>query len=255
MSANDQEQALLVPVEWADSLPSTNSELLRRVIEGGDFQAGQVLAVHHQTAGRGRLQRIWQSGAGRDLTFSFLWASEPPERLVSLPMAVALSVVDLLAVYGITANTKWPNDVLVAGDKICGLLAEVATDAAGQAVGLVVGVGLNVNMSAAEAASIDRPATSIQILTARTSDVTRVLDQLLPWLNARLAQWRIGGFAAIRTAWQTHAVWMNQPVELQTDTGPLTGILRGYGDAGELLLDVDGQVRDVWSAELMKPLG
>ncbi len=216
---------------------------------------GQILAARHQTAGRGRQQRVWQSGVERDLTFSFLWPAEPPERMVSLPMAVALGVADLLATYEIEAATKWPNDVLVNGDKICGLLAEVATDAGGRAVGVVVGVGLNVNMTAEEAGKIDRPATSMQIISGKIMEVANVLERLVPLLDARLAQWQQSGFAAIRADWQARAVWINQAVELHTDTGPLTGTLRGYGKSGELLLEVDGEAREVWSAELMRCAG
>jgi BirA family biotin operon repressor/biotin-[acetyl-CoA-carboxylase] ligase len=255
MNPEDQEEALFGLVKWAESLPSTNTELLRRVSEGEDLQAGQILAVRHQTAGRGRQQRAWQSGADQDLTFSFFWPFEPPERMVSLPMAVALAVADLLTGYGIQADTKWPNDVLVGGQKICGLLAEMATDAAGQATGLVVGVGLNVNMSATAAAAIDRPATSMQILTGKTYRVTAILDRLLPLLEARLAQWSADGFPAIRSDWLSHAVWMHRAVELHTDSGPLAGVLRGYGEHGELLLEVDGEPREVWSAELMRSIG
>ncbi len=172
--------------------------------------------------------------------------------MVSLPMAVALSVVDLLKGYGIEAATKWPNDVLVDMKKICGLLAETATDDARRAVGLVVGVGLNVNMSVTEAAAIDRPATSMQILTGKTYEITTVLDCLLPLLELRLTQWGEGGFAAIRSDWLAHAIWMNRTVELHTESGPLTGVLRGYGDSGELLLEAEGETREVWSAELMR---
>jgi BirA family biotin operon repressor/biotin-[acetyl-CoA-carboxylase] ligase len=255
VNGNDQEQALLGPVEWVDALPSTNSELLQRIAGGEAPPPGHVLAVRHQTAGRGRQQRVWQSGAGRDLAFSFLWPPEPPERIVSLPMAVALAVVDLLQAHRIQAATKWPNDVLADEKKICGLLAETATDGAGREVGVVVGVGLNVNMSAAEAAAIDRPATSMQVLAGHSYSVSGILDALLPLLNARLVQWRAGGFTAIRSDWQASAAWLDRSVELQTDTGCLTGILRGYGDSGELLLEAEGSVREVWSAELMRCVG
>ncbi len=234
-------------------MPSTSTELLRRVRDG-EASPGHVLAVRHQTAGRGRQERVWQSGAGRDLTFSFYWPSESPERMVSLPMAVAVAVVELLGACGIQAATKWPNDVLVDGRKICGLLAESASDPAGTAGGVVVGVGLNVNMTAGEADAIDRPATSMHIVTGNTWDVAGMLERLRPLLEARLKQWRESGFAAMRSDWEAHAVWLNQPVELQTDAGPLSGILRGYGDSGELLLEIDGKWREVWSAELMRCL-
>ena len=252
MNTREQAEAILGPVEWVDVLPSTNSVLLERVACGCAGDAGAVLATRDQTAGRGRQQRIWQSAPGRNLTFSFHWPDTPPHRMVSLPMAVALGVVDLLDALGIAGTTKWPNDVLVEGRKICGLLAETATDDEGRSAGVVVGVGLNVNMTADEAAAIDRPATSVHIVTGATYCVDDVLAQLLPLLEARLRQWRVRGFPSIRADWQAAAVWLNQAVELQTDSGPMRGILRGYGESGELLLEVDGKVCEVWSAELMR---
>jgi BirA family biotin operon repressor/biotin-[acetyl-CoA-carboxylase] ligase len=252
VSASDQEQALLGPVEWVDALPSTNSVLLERVACGSAGRAGAVLATRDQTAGRGRQQRIWQSAPGRNLTFSFHWPDTPPQRMVSLPMAVALGVVDLLGELGVAGAAKWPNDVLVDERKICGLLAETATDDEGRSAGVVVGVGLNVNMTADEAAAIDRPATSIHIATGTIYSVDDVLERLLPLLTARLGQWRVRGFPSIRSDWQAAAVWRDRAVELQTDSGPMAGILRGYGESGELLLEVHGKVCEVWSAELMR---
>jgi len=241
-------------VEWVDSLPSTNAELARRVARGEALAVGHVLAAREQTAGRGRLERIWTSGAGSDLTFSLFWSSEPPIRMVSLPRTLALGVVELLAGFGIEAHTKWPNDVLVDGSKICGLLAECVADAAGDPAGVVVGVGLNINMSAAEAAAIGRPVTSIQLLTATEPSPAAVLERLIPLLWRRLAQWQRGGFEALRPEWERHAVWRDHPVEVQTETGPLCGILRGYGSSGQLLLESDGRVEEIWSAELLRPL-
>jgi len=252
VNTSEQAEAILGPVEWIDALPSTNSLLLERVACGCAAGAGAVLATRDQTAGRGRQQRIWQSAPGRNLTFSFHWPDTPPQRMVSLPMAVALGVVDLLGELGMAGAAKWPNDVLVDGRKICGLLAETATDDEGRPAGVVVGVGLNVNMTADEAAAIDRPATSIHIATGTTHSVDDVLARLLPLLTARLGQWRVRGFPSIRSDWQAAAVWLDRAVELQSDSGPLAGILRGYGESGELLLEVHGKVREVWSAELMR---
>jgi biotin-(acetyl-CoA carboxylase) ligase len=103
-----------------------------------------------------------------------------------------------------------------------------------------------------DAAAIDRPATSIHIATGAIYSVDDVLARLLPLLTARLGQWRVRGFPSIRSDWQAAAVWLNQAVALQTDSGPMSGILRGYGESGELLLEVNGKVCEVWSAELMR---
>ena len=135
--------------QWHDELPSTNTTLVEWLREGRDLPDGFVLAARSQTAGRGRYERQWLAQAGRNLTFSVLLRSDAsPLQFLSLPQAAALGAVAYLEENGLAAQTKWPNDVLVGGRKVCGILAERCNG------GVVLGIGLNVNMDADEAASI-----------------------------------------------------------------------------------------------------
>ena len=157
--------------EWHQTLTSTNQVLLQRLAAGEDLPTGFVLAAYEQTAGRGRYQRRWLSQAKRDLTFTFLLRPEAQgDRLASLTLAVALGVRVALATFGVEARTKWPNDLLVDGYKICGILAERA----GQ--DLVIGIGLNINMDEAVAARLDRPVTSLYLQTGVEYAVETILD-------------------------------------------------------------------------------
>ena len=111
--------------QWYDELPSTNTTLVEWLREGRDLPDGFVLAARFQTAGRGRYERQWLARPGRNLTFSALLRSDvSPLRFLSLPQAAALGVVAYLEENGLAAQTKWPNDVLVGGRKVCGILAE-----------------------------------------------------------------------------------------------------------------------------------
>ncbi|MEW6751418.1 MAG: biotin--[acetyl-CoA-carboxylase] ligase [Candidatus Latescibacterota bacterium] len=232
-----------LPPQWHDSLPSTNTWLHDRLRAGVELPAGCVLAARQQTAGRGRQGRSWVSSPGRDLTFSFLVRPRvAAPGLLSLPMAVALGVVDVLADLGVAGQTRWPNDVHVQGRKVCGILAE------GHGGALVVGVGLNVNMDAAEAASIDRPATSVQIETGREWPLEPLLARLLQAIAARLEAWERGGFAALREDWLGACAGLGEPVEAEG----LRGRLEGFGEHGEALVRLaDGGLRRVWSGELL----
>ena len=213
--------------------------------EGRDLPDGYVLAARAQTAGRGRYQRRWLVQPGRNLTFSTLLRCQvPPMQLLSLPMAASLGVVEYLEAIGLAAHTKWPNDVLMGGRKICGILAE-------RGAGVVLGIGLNVNMDADEAAAIDRPATSMRIETGCEYAVEAVLDDLLKHLAAWIGRWEQGGFAALREAWGARCANIGEYVEVGEATDRRTGLVLGFGDAGQLLLrEDDGTWGEVWAGDL-----
>ena len=112
-------------VEWHDRLTSTNVALRERFLEDADLAGGLIIAAHEQTAGRGRQDRRWLGSPGKNLCFSLLVRSRAePMALPSLTMATALAVTDMLVANKIPAAPKWPNDVLVDGRKICGILSE-----------------------------------------------------------------------------------------------------------------------------------
>ena len=231
--------------QWHDELPSTNTTLADWLREGRELPDGFVLAARAQTAGRGRYERRWLVQPGRNLTFSMLLRSKvPPLQLLSLPMAAALGVAAYLEENGIAAQTKWPNDVLVGGRKICGILAERNED-------VVLGIGLNVNMDADAAAAIDRPATSLRIETDRERAVEDVLDELLVHLQTWVGRWEQGGFAALREAWEFRCANIGQYVEVSEDADRRTGVVLGFGAAGQLLLrEDDGTQAEVWAGDV-----
>ena len=169
--------------EWHDRISSTNTVLMERVRSGKDVPSGWVLAAREQTAGRGRYDRTWVGQMGKNLTFSFLLLTRAEfPRLSSLPMAVALATASALEAFEIDAQVKWPNDVLVGGGKICGILSEWCDLPHPEGNRVVVGVGLNVNMEGNEAALFERPATSMRIETGRMYEVEAVLTQVLEML-------------------------------------------------------------------------
>ena len=231
--------------EWHDVLPSTNTTLADWSREGRDLPDGYVLAARAQTAGRGRYQRRWLAQPGRDLTFSTLLRYQMPHlQLLSLPMAAALGVAEYLEVNGLTVQTKWPNDVLVDGRKICGILVE-------RGEGVILGMGLNVNMDVDEAAAIDRPATSMRIETGREYAVEVVLDELLENLATWIGRWEVGGFAALREAWDARCANWGAYVEVGEGTDRRTGVVLGFGEAGQLLLrEDDGTQSEVWAGDV-----
>ncbi len=233
--------------EWHQQLSSTNSVLGERVRAGEDLPDGFVLAAHEQTAGRGRFDRVWSAQPGLNLTFSFLLRTRTTfPQIVSLPMATALGVATALDGLGLNVHTKWPNDLLVNRHKICGVLAESSESGA-----IVVGVGLNVNMRAEEAARVGKKATSIYMETGEEYAVEEVLGFLLPHIEVWIESWQASGFAALKEAWTQRCFNLGEYVQVGEGEGLKTGVVLGFGDAGQMLLrEDDGQQSEVWVGDV-----
>ncbi len=235
-------------IHWYDEVDSTNRELARMLRADPALAQGCVVAARNQTAGRGRYARTWTSMPGRDLTFSLLIREHARvERVPALAMATALGIDDFLRTYNIASRPKWPNDVLVGCSKICGILAErLPLDREGLC-GIVLGIGLNVNMDAVTAGHIDRPVTSMLLETGCVQPVEEllplVLDRLDPWIEA----WRHAGFSALRETWQARTILIGSTVTVRDGERMLSGRLAGYGAYGQLLLrDDQHREHELW---------
>src|SRR5271168_66013 len=144
---------------------STNADLLARAVGGADID-GSVLLAEHQSAGRGRHGRQWSAPPRTQVALSVGVAggSVPTTGWGWLPLATGVAVADALAALGVEAGLKWPNDVLVNEGKLAGILAEVASPTPV----IVLGLGLNVTLTAEEAP--DPVATSLLMLGSSATD-------------------------------------------------------------------------------------
>jgi len=230
-------------VQWFERLPSTNTFLKERLALEPELPSGTVAAARAQTQGRGRREREWLSAANENLTFSlFLRTVSEPWKIPSAAMAAAVAVAELLEGEGVAATLKWPNDVLVDGKKICGILSE------GVSGGVIIGIGLNVNME--NAGHVDQPATSLLIETGERRSVDERLETLLPILSARLGDWEQGGFSKVRKKWESNVPNLGKTVTVRDGDAVRTGVLHGFGDDGELLLDENGALSAIWAGDL-----
>lgn len=231
-------------LQWYARLPSTNTFLKERLNVEPDMLSGTVAAAREQTQGRGRRGREWLSAPGENLTFSVLLRGKyRPRDLPSASMAAAVAVAELLTAEGLNPALKWPNDVLVNGKKICGILSE------GIAGGVIIGIGLNVNMQCADC--IDQPATSVLLETGRRRDTDELLDRLLKYLSARLDDWAQGGFFKVRRSWEAKIPNIGRSVTVRDGGLFRSGVLAGFGDDGELLLrDERGVIHTIWAGDV-----
>jgi BirA family transcriptional regulator, biotin operon repressor / biotin---[acetyl-CoA-carboxylase] ligase len=214
---------------------STNADLAALATAGEP--AGLVLVADEQTAGRGRLGRTWSAPPGSALTFSVLVRpSVPPARLGWLPLVSGLALVDAVrSTTGLAVELKWPNDVLVGAGKLGGILTERVggTDAA------VVGIGLNVAMSAEQLPVPTATSLAVELAGSTPPDRSDLLAAVLAALDGWLDRWESG--EDLRGRFRAACATLGRPVRVDLPAGgTLTGTARDVDDAGRLVVDTDG---------------
>lgn len=216
-------------VEVVPHTGSTNALVVDRARAGA--AEWLVIVTEHQTAGRGRLDRAWQTPDRAALTFStLLRPTRPGVEWPWLPLVAGIAAVGALREHGIPAGLKWPNDVLVGDRKLAGILAERVETPSGAAA--VVGIGLNVGQTAEELPV--ETATSIALATGSMPDRTVLLASLLTRLRQEYDAWSAGGGARVRGDYLEACVTLGREVRVS---------LPGGGELTGEATDVDGDGR------------
>ncbi|MEZ5331356.1 MAG: biotin--[acetyl-CoA-carboxylase] ligase [Thermoanaerobaculia bacterium] len=229
-------------------MDSTN-DLARRIVARWDRSRpfpGLVLRAGEQTAGRGRRGRSWSSPPGRGLYLSVVRAL-PREGVVALPLLVGAAVCDVLTErFGLEAGLEWPNDVVVAGRKIAGVLVEVVGAGGSSPIG-ILGVGLNVSHRASDLPR--RDATSIEIETGRTVATSELAVAVVAAVDGELREGARPGYAVARFGELT----VHRPgdqLACREGDHEVRGLFDGLDPSGALRLRVGDEVRIVHGGEL-----
>lgn len=258
-------------VEVVETSPSTNAELVTAVrADPAGWPAPSALVAEHQTAGKGRAGRSWETPARAGLTVSVLLRPQvPAESLGWLPLLAGLAVVRTVSDGEVTAAVKWPNDVLlpavdtIAGlglyRKVAGILAQVVPEAQGipgpGAPAVVLGIGLNVSQSAEE---LPVPtATSLTLAGYPRPDRTDVLVRLLGEVHAVVRRWeKAGGDAAAAGLLEEYTavsatLGTRVRAELAGGAGTLAGEAVGLDRSGALVVRTEsGDERTVTAGDI-----
>lgn len=222
-------------LQVVDESPSTNAQLRAQAADAPHLA---VLLTTHQTAGRGRLDRTWSTPAGSALALSVLLRDLPDaESLGWIPLAAGLAMADAVAAQlpGHDVGVKWPNDVLVDGRKICGILAEGASGA------VVVGAGVNTAMTPEQ---LPVPtATSFAALGA-TADLDLLAADFVRGLSSALSDLRAAGDAdasGLRAAVEARCLSLGRVVDVSMPDGTtLHGTAVGLESDGRLIVEAGG---------------
>ena len=231
-----------------ESVASTNQEAAR--LASGGAPAGTVVWARQQTAGRGRRGRDWTSPEGNLYCSVVMRPNVPLSRAAVLSLVAAVAVGDTVAELLPTdarVEHKWPNDVLVDGAKIAGILLEASSGGAGAAGWLVIGCGINV------ASCPDLPGVAATSFAAhgREIQVEAVLGMVLERLHSRRAEWETAGDAAIRAAWLSRARGLGDPIVARLPREEVRGHFEGLDEDGALLLRLaDGGTRRISAGDV-----
>ena len=230
------------------SLDSTSSAVHRLA---NDDQHMAVILAEHQTGGRGRRGRHWVSPYGRNIYISMGWMfNKALSELGCLPLVVALATAKALHRAGLKGHrVKWPNDLLLDGDKLCGCLVEVQGDSQGPCHA-VLGVGINVHMPvSAQSAGIDQPWTDLQTQLpgcSRNSLTILLIEELARGLDLFAGQ----GFAPFTDFWRQMDGLHGQTIEVTAGNSTLRGMANGIDESGALLLDTGKEILKLHSGEV-----
>lgn len=236
-------------VQLHEEVTSTNSLLLGLAQRGQGHKS--VLAAEWQSGGRGRRGRTWHAVPGGGLTFSLLWRfNRPLTALSGLSLAIGVALARGLRGLGLAGvGLKWPNDVLVDGAKLAGILIETHGDML-SAASAVIGIGVNVRSRPQELDPGAQGAVAVEEVLGRAFDRNDLLLRLLAELDDVLKTFDALGFAPFRDEWQGLHVWQGKPVRVLGGPGPLEGTALGVDAAGVLLVAAADGVRAIHSGEV-----
>ena len=223
-----------------DEAGSTNDEAKDRATAGA--KDGTVVWARRQSAGRGRRGRTWDSPPGNLYLSAILRPACEARHVAQLSFVAALAAVDLVdARLPGRARCKWPNDILVEGAKVAGVLLESALGPAGRVDWVVLGIG--VNLASHPGIEGPVPSTSLTAAGAPPLAPAEALPLLLAALARRRREWETQGFAPVRRAWLERAHGLGHPVTVANGDRRLAGVFEGLDEDGALVLAREGASR------------
>lgn len=224
-----------------DSLTSTSS-YLSELLKHQNLEEGTVVIADYQDAGRGQGERSWESARGKNLLMSFLLfpAFLSASRQFHLSRMVSLALCDALGKLGVDTLIKWPNDILSSRGKIAGILIEHSITA-GNISHTIAGIGLNLNQTLFP--SFPVPASSVRLETGRDVDVVEVCELVETCLMSRYRALKEGKTDQLEKEYLDLLYKAGVPTLFKVGEEESEGIIRGVNDFGELMLELNGEIR------------
>lgn len=208
------------------------------------------ITAEEQTAGRGRFRRRWHSPRGVNLYATFYFQLPPnTPHLGSLSQWMAACCASLFLEEGLHPKIKWPNDLQLSGKKVAGILCETVFRE--NVIEVILGIGINVNMSREELAQIDQPATSLREETGRLWDREALLEQLIKKFTEQLSRFRREGFAPFHPLFESLLAYKGQQIRCFDGKKTWEGRCHSITAEGQLIIYLsDGTLHTVLSGDI-----
>ena len=228
-------------------------DVARELAEQG-APGGACVIADRQTEGRGRSGRRWESPPGGLYLSFILRPSRPPDEWPSLSLVVGVALAEAVgALCQLDVSIRWPNDLLVNGRKLAGILIEAHTGSSG-GEWVVVGIGLNLLDAPT---GLDQPATALREHLAHPPTRQELAAALFRSLERRYEAWTVGGFSSIRPVWLERSSLIGEGVSVSLPNEKLEGQASDIDERGRLILRLDTGVQrsvDVGDVRLLRSL-
>lgn len=216
---------------------TSTSDVIEKLARDG-VKEGAVVFAESQTRGRGRLGRKWLSPSGKGLWFSVLLRPKlRPQEATRLTVAAATALRRAIQTEsGLNPAIKWPNDILVNGRKVAGILTELSAEL-DRVKHVIIGIGVDVNLNAGEfPPELRRQATSLKIEAGQAMSRPALATAILRELDADYARLCGGEFGAVADEWEAHCATLGQAVAIRIGERQVRGRAESLGEDGALLL-------------------
>lgn len=226
-------------IHYYDETDSTN--LQAKLAAGEGVGEGMLFVADRQTAGRGRRGRSWESPAGANIYFTLLLRPTfAPDMAPQVTLVMGLAVAEAIREYcGLDVRIKWPNDVVIGGKKVCGILTELGLQGS-DIDHLIVGVGINVDRQEFPV-EIAMTATSLEAEKDSEIDRTGLLACVMERFEVLYEEFKqAGGLNKLRERYDALLINRNREVRVLDPKGEYTGIARGISNEGELIVEREG---------------
>ncbi|MDT8859983.1 biotin--[acetyl-CoA-carboxylase] ligase [Alkalihalobacillus sp. MEB130] len=214
---------------------------------------GHVVIANEQTSGKGRLGRNWFSRKGTSISMSIILRPKlPPQKTPQLTLLTAVAVVRAIKkLTQINCDIKWPNDVLLDGKKLVGILTEMQADP-DQVHSVIIGIGINVNQQKEDFdPTIQELATSLAIVKGETVERAQVISAVLNEFEELYDLYVKEGFGMIRTLWEANSISVGTYLYARTMRDVIYGFAKGITNDGVLIVeDQEGQEHYIYSADI-----
>ncbi|WP_341356536.1 biotin--[acetyl-CoA-carboxylase] ligase [Rossellomorea sp. y25] len=238
-------------IHYEESVQST--QRIAHVLAGDGAAEGTLVISDEQTAGRGRLMREWHSSKGTGIWMSLILKPLlPPQKAPQFTLITAVAVVQAIEeATDLHPQIKWPNDILIDGKKVTGILTELQAES-DKINSIIIGIGMNVNHTKEHFPDeLQTIATSLAIEQGDTLSRSEIVQKVLERIEALYSIYMKEGFTPIKLLWESYAISIGKKIRARTINGTIEGRALGITDEGVLKIeDTTGTVHQIYSADI-----